>query len=182
MKTRRRHSLIVILMAVAVLFVASTTLASAKTDVKKVVYQGSGKVTVYFQEDVKYDDEVEVAVKDNSNTTYTATVKSKSAAKLQFKIKSFKAGKTYKATIKGMKSGSAVCSFKIYAKSKAVAIAKEKSKATATSNVKSSSDTYNGYAVWRITFNGSISGTDFKFTYLIKQQTGKVMYTKREQA
>ncbi len=172
-------------MAVAVLFVASTTLASAKTDVKKVVYQGSGKVTVYFQEDVKYDDSVEVAVKDNSNTTYTATIKSKSAGKLQFKIKSFKAGKTYKATVKGLKNGDAVCSFKIYAKSKAVAIAKDSaknSKATAITDVKSKGDTYNGYAVWRITFTGTISGNDFKFTYLIKQQTGKIMYNKREQA
>lgn len=178
---KRRCSLIVILMAVAVLFVASTTLVMAKTAVKNVVYLGSGKATVYFKSSVTYDD-VKITVKDNSNKTYKTTIKSKSAGKIYFQIKSYKSGKTYKVTIKGLNSGDAVTSFKIYSSSKAVQTAKTKSKAKSIRSVKSKSDKYNGYAVWRVTFNGKVSGVEYKFTYLIKQQTGKVMYSNREQA
>lgn len=186
MIARRRHSLIVMLLTVAVLFVASTTMAMAKTGVKNVVYQGSGKVTVTFTDSVKYND-VNVIVKDDSSNSYTATVKSKNASKITFKIAGCKAGKTYKISIKGLNSGDAVCSFKIYAKSKAVKVAKSKSGATGITGVKTKADKYNGYAVWRVTYTGKVESkngtkTEFNFTYLVKQQTGKVMSSKREQA
>ena len=181
MITRRKYSLIIILLVTAVFIAASSTLAMAKTDVKKIVYQGSGKATVYFKSSVSYGD-AKVITKDSSNKTYSTTIKSKSSTKLQFKIAGYKTGKTYKITVKGLNSGDAVGSFKIYSKSKAAKTAKEKSKASGIKQVKTKSDTYNGYAVWRITFNGRISGITYKFTYLIKQQTGQVMYSKREQA
>lgn len=182
MRTRKKHSLIVILLTAAVLFVASTTISLAKNEVKKVVYQGGGKATIYFENNVKYSDDVKVIATDNADNTYSTKINSKGETKLQFQIKNYKTGKTYKITVKGLNSGNAVCSFKIYSKSKAVKLAKDKSKATSIKNVESKSDKYNGYAVWRVTYEGKVSGTNFKFTYLIKQQTGKVVASKREQA
>lgn len=176
MRTRKRHSIIVIIMTVAVLFVASITFVMASTGVKKLVYQGNGKATVYFKTSVKYDDSVKVTVKDNSNKTYKTVIKSKSSSKLQFQIKSYKTGKTYKVTVKGLGSGDAVTSFKIYSKTNAIKTAKSKSKAKSIKNVKTKSTVYRDYAVWKITFTGKVSGVNRSFTYLIKQQTGQVMY------
>ena len=181
MLTRKRHSWIVVLLTVAVLFVASTTLAMAKTSVKKVVYQGSGKVEVYYKSSVTYEDSVKVTAKDNSNKTYKTVIKSKEGSKIVFQIKSYKSGKTYKVTVNGISSsGDAVTSFKIYSKSSAVKTAKSKSKATSIKNVQSKDDKYNGYGIWRITFTGKYDGETYKYTYLIKQQTGKVMNYSRE--
>lgn len=180
MRTSRRRRLIFILMTVAVLFVASSTMVMAKTAVRKTVYQGGGKVAVYFEDSVKYDG-LEVIAKDGDDKVYKTEVLDKTSYKVQFDIEKYKTDRTYKITIKGLDSGNATTTFKILPKADAIKIAKEESNASGFKKVDCESGTYHYYGIWRVTFKGESSGKEWNYTYLIRQQDGRVMASSKKQ-
>lgn len=169
----------IVLMMATVLLVVTTSMSFAATSTKSVVYEGSGKVTVSYRTKVTYE-EVDISVKDNSGKTYSTSIKKKSSSSITFLIKSYKAGKSYKFTINGIKGGAVTGSFKIYSKSKAMAIAKSAAKSAwgvkSFSNVKASSSTYRNQSTWKVSFQEG----DHSYTYMVAQQTGKILWNERK--
>ena len=177
----RRRSILLILATVAVLFVASSTIAMAKTNVYKTIYQGNGKVAVYFQEAVKFDNP-SVIVKDSDKKTYKDEILATTTRKIQFQIKDYKTDETYKITIKGADSGNEEISLKILSKDSAKKIAKDESNAKSIHDVECESGTHHYYAIWRVTFKGISSDKEWEYTYLIRQQDGRVLASSKKQA
>lgn len=86
-------------------FAASAASANAPR-LEDVDYEGKGKVDVDFYGKVKYRN-VKVKVKDTSGKAYTARVTAKDNDEIDFKVIGYKAGKTYKFTISGIKKARA---------------------------------------------------------------------------
>lgn len=178
MKRSAFRTFIVLMMATALVVVAAS-MSFAATSVKSVSYKGSGKVTVSYRTEVTYDD-VDITVKDNSGKTYGTSIKKSSSSSITFLIKSYKAGKSYKFTINGIKGGAVTGSFKIYSKAKATAIAKSAAKSAwgvkQFSNVKATSSTYRSQSTWKVSFQEG----DHNYTYMVAQQTGKILWNERK--
>ena len=157
-----------IVMIVAILVICSSAFSYAGTSISRVNYKGSGKVEITFSEKVTYDNP-KVSVKDNSSKSYNTKITSKSKTMIKFTIAGCKAGKTYKVTISGIKSGTASKTFKIITKNTAVSMAKKKAKklgATSFSNLSAQSTTYKNTAVWKVSFDSA----GYSYTYHISQQ------------
>lgn len=169
----------IVLMMAAILVVVATSMSFAATSAKSVVYKGSGKVTVSYRTKVTYED-VDITVKDNAGKTYGTSIKKKTASSITFLVKSYKAGKSYKFTISGIKGGAVTGSFKIYSKSKAITIAKAAAKSSwgvkKYSNVKAISSTYRNQSTWKVSFQEG----DHSYTYMVAQQTGKILWNERK--
>ena len=92
-----------LLALVMMLSIAVPAMAATPT-IKKAEYEGSGYVEVDFKKDVQYK-KAKVTVKDSSGKSYKASIKEKDEDDLTFKVSSIAAGKTYKYTISGVRSG-----------------------------------------------------------------------------
>lgn len=122
---KMKMALILCVFAMATGITAVSAFASAK--VRKVEYEGNGKVDVDFKGYVQYKN-VKVIVKDTSGKKYTAKVTDKDRDDLNFKVTGVKSGKKYTFTIKGIrkkgetKYGSVKGSFRIPKKSHGITI------------------------------------------------------------
>ena len=75
----------------------------AAPEIKDVEYEGKGKVEVEFRsKDVQYR-KLKVTVKDSSGKTYKVRILGKERDDVDFRIVGYKAGTTYKFTIKGVR-------------------------------------------------------------------------------
>lgn len=70
---------------------------------KNVKYLGNGKVEVDFRQDVNYK-KTKVSVKDASGKVYKVSICSRDDDELIFRIKKYKAGRTYKFIITGIRA------------------------------------------------------------------------------
>ena len=86
--------------ALLICFVLSVTAMAAPT-IRKTEYEGKGKVDVSFGSKVSYND-VKVTVKNADGKSETCTIVNKDADDLEFRIKNYKAGSTYRYTISGV--------------------------------------------------------------------------------
>lgn len=173
MKKFRVSKLILIFVIIATIIIGSSSISFATT-VSKVNYLGSGKVEVSFANKTSYKKSVKVKAKDNKGKTYQVKISNKKDKKLKFKIYGFKAGRSYKLTISGLKDGSVSTSFKTISKNKAISTAKKKAKklgATSFTDVSGEGTTYRGIGAWRISFESNGSS----YMYLISQQSGMVL-------
>lgn len=179
MKQRGFFRTIIVLIMTASLLLVGTSIAFAAASPKSITYNGSGRVTVNFKSKVTYDD-VAITIKDNSGKKYSTSIKKKSATSIQFLIEGYKTGKTYKVSVSGIGGGTVAGSFKIYSKSKAISIAKSTAKkdwaAKKYQNVKAKSSIYRKKSIWKVTFQSG----DHSYTYMVAQQTGKVIYSERK--
>ncbi len=95
---------VAILMALAlVMGLVAAPAFAASPDKEKVKYLGKGKVEVEFWQDVDYRNP-KVKVKDTSGKTYKAAIYDRDDDELKFRIRDYKAGKTYKFTIQGVRA------------------------------------------------------------------------------
>ena len=83
---------------------ASIPAMAASAAIKKTEYEGSGRVEVEFKRDVQYKG-AKVSVKDSDGKAYTVKITEKDEDDLSFKVSGIVAGKTYKYTISGVRSG-----------------------------------------------------------------------------
>lgn len=182
MKSRSFFRTIIVLIVATTMLLAGTSIGFAATAPKSITYKGSGKVTVNFKSEVTYDD-VAISIKDNSGKTYKTSISKKTKSYISFLIKGYKTGKTYEVSVSGISGGTVAGSFKIYSKSKAITIAKNdvkkvakkaKKKVVFKNNAKATSSTYKSLSVWKVTFTAN----DRSYTYMITQQTGKILYSK----
>lgn len=190
-----RLSTVAMLMLSLIITSAASAFAAAPA-IKKVDYEGKGKVEVDFGSDVKYK-KAKVTVTDTSGTTYKATILNKDEDDLEFKIKNYKSGKKYNFTISGVKEqgtskyGSVSGTVKIpkatstkITKSEAIKIAtkhaKNKLGASDFRDKEAEKDRYKGTASWDVDFEAKINGKWYDFDYDINRSTGKVLHYEYE--
>ncbi|MDD5953168.1 MAG: PepSY domain-containing protein [Oscillospiraceae bacterium] len=163
--------------------------SSKKVSVKKVTYEGGGKVEVDFLKDVRYSN-AKVTVKDSAGKTYAATILDRDEDSLEFGIKNYQAGKTYRFTISGLRTAgvstaqSATGSVTIPAKASNISLAKAKSIALTHAKLKASQvvfteakpDYDDGVKVYEIEFHRG----NWEYSYTIKASNGKILAHEKE--
>ena len=96
---------VALLLVLACLFTAVLPASAAAPAIKKVEYEGNGKVEVDFtKKNVQYKS-AKVTVKDDSGKSYTAKISEKDKDDLTFKVSSIAPGKTYTFKISGVRAG-----------------------------------------------------------------------------
>ena len=100
--TRKIIAFTVIVSMLLTLGATPTFAASASPKVEDVEYKGKGVVEVDFVGHVKYK-KAKVTLKDNKGKKYRAKILKRDDDEIKFKIKNYKAGRTYTATISGVK-------------------------------------------------------------------------------
>lgn len=91
-----------ILLAMVLILSISAPALAASSMIKKVEYEGNGKVDVDFSSKVQYKN-AKVTVKDSSGKSYSVKITEKDSDDLEFKVSNIKAGKTYTFTISGIR-------------------------------------------------------------------------------
>lgn len=191
MKTKKmKVRLPVIAMMLVAMFV-TTAVPSFATAPKKeeVKYLGSGCVEVEFYSDINYKKPT-VTVKDSSGKKYTATIYKKGDDEIKFKVKNYKAGKTYKYTISGIKKvgtktyGKVNGSFKIKAatsgnitaaKAKQIALNNAKLKASQVRDLDVEKEKKRGTTFYEVSFETK----KYEYEYHISLK-GKILYKEVE--
>ena len=90
------------MLAALVLSCCVSTAAAAAPAIKSIEYEAPGKVEVEFTSKVKYD-HVKVKVTDSKGKKVTSIIADKDGKELEFRLKSFKPGKTYRFSISGIR-------------------------------------------------------------------------------
>lgn len=192
MKTNaiKKMSLVMLLMLTLIITSAATTFASAPSKAQ-IKYEGNGRVEVDFNKKVKYKNP-KVVVKDTSGKKYTAVILDRDSDDLEFRIKNYKDGKTYKFTVKGVKTrgtskyGKYNNKIKIPAvgteisRDKAIGIAKNHANnkwgVTSYYDLDAEKDYYNGSAVWEVDFENG----NYSYEYKIQKSNGNILHFERE--
>ena len=170
---------------------------AASPTVEDVEHKGKGRVEVDFYGKVRYKN-LKVSVKDTSGRKYRVTRVRRDDDDVKFTIRNYKAGKTYRITVKGVKMagtnsfGKATAKLKIpkAAKGKAISArkaiskakkhAKKKWGATGIWDVDVDRDRYRGQPVWEVSFSGNINGQEYEFEYEIARKGGKILRREKE--
>lgn len=196
MKARLLRLSTVAALMLTLLITSAASAFAASSNIEKIEYDGKGKVEVDFVKNVKYKN-AKVTVKDTAGNKYAATILSKDSDDLDFRISKYKAGKTYKFTIKGIKVkgaskyGKVSGTVKIPAaannavtKKKAISLAvshaTNKLGASNFTDKQAEKDTYRGTASWEVEFDAKIGGKWYEFSYDINRSTGKIMHYEYE--
>ncbi|MBQ6401289.1 MAG: PepSY domain-containing protein [Firmicutes bacterium] len=89
-------------LALSIGVVPASAASKGAPRVEEVEYNGNGIVEVEFVGDVKYK-RVKVTVRDNKGKKYKTRIISRDEDDIKFRIKKYKAGRTYTIRIKGVK-------------------------------------------------------------------------------
>ena len=193
-----KKSISLILVLGLILSLTSVNVFAAAPKKEEVKYLGNGKVEVEFYGDVQWSGKTKVKVKDGQGKSYKVSVISKDDDEIKFRVKGYKAGKTYSFKISKVrkehtkKYGTVKGKFSIPKKSK-----KNISKATArnialndaakrygvTSNIYDydvESDYYKSKSVYDIDFETRSDGVEKEFEYIIQKSNGKILYRHME--
>ena len=191
MKNIKRMVITSVISCLMIISMAIPTFAAAPQK-EKVKYEGNGKVEVEYVGHVNYKNS-KITVKDTSGKKYNVTVLERDDDETIFKIKNYKAGKTYKFTISGVKQsgtsgyGKVTGSVKIpkasssitRAKAKTIAKNKAQDKWNVSLNkdyMEVESDHYDGKSVWEV----NIDKGNYEYEFEIQKSNGKVLRAYRE--
>ena len=190
MKNKKRMGVIFLTAAVMIL-TAAVPVSAAPPKKHSVEYKGKGKIEVEFGSNVYYK-KSSVTVKDTSGKKYSAYITDRDRDDLDFKIRNYKEGKTYKFTIKGVKkrgssrygkvtgtvkipaAASAISSIAAYNNGVSDAVRVYGADASTAKLLKSRIDTDDGVRVYEIEFTAYVNGRLMEFDYEINASTGKV--------
>lgn len=190
MKNKKRMGVIFLTAAVMIL-TAAVPVSAAPPKKHSVEYKGKGKIEVEFRSNVYYK-KSSVTVKDTSGKKYSAYITDRDKDDLDFKIRNYKEGKTYKFTIKGVKkrgssrygkvtgtvkipaAASAISSIAAYNNGVSDAVRVYGADASTAKLLKSRIDTDDGVRVYEIEFTAYVNGRLMEFDYEINASTGKV--------
>ena len=109
--------IVMTVLCTATVFATPCTVGAAP-DIKKIDYEGKGRIDIDFAQAVQYKN-VKVTVKDANGKKYKLKINGRDSDDINFSISGYKAGKKYKFTISGIrvkgetKYGSVKGSFKI---------------------------------------------------------------------
>lgn len=182
---RKKSRIWVVAMIAAAMFVTTAVPTFAAAPGKdSVTYLGSGKVEVEFDEDAQYK-RLKITVRDFSNKKYSASIYRKSDDELKFRIKNYKAGKSYKFSISGVREegtrsyGKVKGSFKIpkadvtASKAKKIALKQAGTTSSKVKNLKAVRDEEDGIVFYKVSFKTS----KYSYRYFIALN-GKVIEKK----
>lgn len=185
MKNKKR--LPIIFLTAAIMIIAAAVPASAASPKKESIeYKGKGKVEVEFIGKVYYKKPY-VTVKDTSGKKYSASIVDRDSDDLDFRIKNYKEGKTYKFTIKGVKKrgtskyGSLSGTVKIPSAKKAAAdIGSTKAKKIALSKVPGATERHivsfeRDREHGRIEYEGEIYYKGVEYEFEIRGSDGRIL-------
>lgn len=105
MRGKRRFSLLIaVIMALTIFTIpVSASAAAAVPKVKKIKYEGAGKVDVDFYGRVSYHKNMYVVLADNKGKLYSAKILDRDSDEITFRINKYKTNRKYKFAIKGIK-------------------------------------------------------------------------------
>ncbi|MGN0673382.1 MAG: PepSY domain-containing protein [Anaerovoracaceae bacterium] len=190
--TIRKRMPLILLTVVLLVFAQIIPVSAAAPKKESVEYKGNGKVEVEFRTKVNYRN-TKVTVKDSSGTRYSTYIVDKDSDDLEFRIKNFKKGKTYRFTIDGIRKRGTVRYSSVsgtvkipkatadIGKSKAysIAVSDAASKYGADANtaelLSSRLDRDDGRKVYEIDFKASVNGTVMEFEYEIDASSGRIL-------
>lgn len=179
-------------LAAVLLAVPMVPASAAAPDIRKVQYEGKGKVDVDFSGKVSYKN-VKVRVKDTDGKSYAAKILDRDSDDLEFKILNYKEGKTYRFKIYGIRAKGTSGYKNVLSRvkipkpaentvTKARALAIAKAHAQTSLNVKGSvfdvavkKTLCKGIASWEVEFEGRINGVLYSFEYEISRSSGKIL-------
>lgn len=189
----RKKRMPLILLAVALLVIAQILPVSAAAPKKESVeYKGNGRVDVEFRTKVNYKN-TSVTVKDSSGKKYKAYIVDKDSDDLEFRIKNFKKGKSYRFTIDGIRKRGTVRYSSVsgtvkipkasadIGKSKAYSIAVSDAASSYGADAKTAElissrlDRDDGRKVYEIDFKATVNGTLMEFEYEIDASSGRIL-------
>lgn len=189
-KNKQIHLLLMTLLAAVFIFGQTLSVFASAPAIKKVEYEGKGKVEVDFTKRVTYRN-VKVTVTDTKGNKYTATVIDKDTDDLEFRIPKYRTGRTYTFKISGVKvkgtSGYGTISGTVkipknssaVSKSKAVSLAEDHARTalnvTRIRKAEAEKDTFKGKASWDIEFEGKIGNKWYEFDYDVSRSSGKIL-------
>lgn len=193
MKIKKRIPVIFVTAAMMIM-TAAVPASAASPKNESVKYEGKGKVEVEFRSKVKYRN-ASVTVKDTSGKKYSAYIVDRDSNDLDFRIRNYKAGKTYKFTIKGVKkrgtskygsvtgtvkipapaASSEVTSTKAYEAAVLDAVSVYGMDAASVTLLKSHLDRDDGVRLYEIEFTGYVGSTLMEFEYEVSVSTGKIL-------
>lgn len=196
---RKRFTGVLTALAVFLAMTIQIMPAMAKTPEKESVkYEGGGRVEVEFYGDVEWKN-TKVKVKDTSGKRYKTTIIKYDDDEIEFKIKKYKKGKTYKFSISKVRRigtgsyGTVKGKVKIPKEKTSISRSAAKKKAVnhAVShyNIKKSTimdlsiekDHYGGKAVWEIEFDAKKKGNGWcEYDYKISRSSGKILFHDEE--
>ena len=184
-------------MMITMLIASQMTALAEAPAIEDIEHKGKGRVEVDFYGDVQYNN-VKITVKDTSGKKYGVKNVWKDDDEINFTIKKFKQGKTYKFTIKGIKNWGSVSYGKVSGKiktpapSKGTTISADKARSIAKNHAKSTwgtkdiyavhaeRDRYSGVKVWEVDFDGYENGVLYEYSYEINRSSGKILHYERE--
>lgn len=183
----------VILLTVTLMILTQIIPASAAAPKKESVeYKENGRVEVEFRSKVYYN-KTSVTVKDTQGKSYKAYIVDKDNDDLEFRIRNYKEGRTYKFTIKGIKKrgtisyGKVTGTVKIPAaaaaigKTSAYSIAKKDAESRYGADISKAEliscflDRDDGIRVYEVEFTAYKNGVLMEFEYEIKASSGKIL-------
>lgn len=180
---------------IACLSITMVLLSACSTPtIEKTEYEGDGKITVHFTDDVTYDN-TKITVKDTDENEYDTEIVSRDDDELTFKVDGIKAGESYSFQITGLKSEHGLRnisvsetfnvpkgSVKTTSRSKAIntaakhAATKWNLSKTDFYDIEADKDTWRGKSVWEVSF----SNGKYEFEYEISRDTGKILHYDRD--
>ena len=92
------------LLLAAALLLSAVPAFAASAAIRRIEYEGSGRVEVEFKRDVQYKS-AKVKVWDEDGKSYSVKISERDEEDLTFKVSSIAAGKEYKFTISGVRAG-----------------------------------------------------------------------------
>lgn len=165
-----------------------THIFAATPLIEEAEYKGNGVVDVEFQQDVEYKN-VRVKVKDNKGKSYKASVIIMDSDDLTFKIKKIKNGRTYKYTIKGIRSlgqgsyGKAKGTIKLASMKNVITASKAKKIALSKAGVKENEvfdlEVEKEHKNGQITYEVNFESSTFEYEYIIAAD-GSVLHSEKE--
>ncbi len=75
---------------------------ASRARIEDIEYKGNGRVEVDFEDDISYYGKLRVIVKDTTGKSYRTTVTKSDDDEINFRVRSFRPGRQYRFTIKGI--------------------------------------------------------------------------------
>lgn len=182
------------LVTMSLMVTGSVTALAKAPSVESTEYKGKGRVEIDFHGKVRYK-RLKITVKDTKGKKYKVKNIRRDDDDLNFTIRNFKKGRTYRITVKGVKRrgtaayGKFTRKVKIPAAAKAgAAISRDKALQIAKNHASKTwnasgfwdvdveRDRYGSQSVWEVSFNGTRNGRPYEFEYEIAVNGGRIIY------
>lgn len=175
------------------LLLAPISVSAATPTIEDVEYSKQGRIELDFRQNVQYRN-FKITVRDIAGKVYAVQKIHRDSDEVDFTIKNFAPGKTYRITLQGIRSsrsgtyGKVSQTIKVPAATsnsskqitskQAIAITQadaQKRGASRISDLDVELDRYRGDQVYEISFDAQVKHRSYEFEYLIAKNSGKIL-------